>query len=98
MLHQWMFRFHEILVMLKSRDVALQALSERQRKVLFLLFGISETTGKPECGPRTLREVGEILGITRGRVSQLEQTALEKLGFKITMTYKESVARTLRKL
>ena len=55
-----------------ARDAVL-ALSERERRVLELRFGIGADT------PRTLREVGRHLGLTRERIRQIEKQAVEKL-------------------
>jgi RNA polymerase primary sigma factor len=52
---------------------ALAALPERQRQVLVLRFGLDAGT------PRTLQEVGEILGFSRERARQLETAALAAL-------------------
>jgi RNA polymerase sigma factor (sigma-70 family) len=52
---------------------ALAALPERQRQVLVLRFGLDAGT------PRTLQEVGEILGFSRERARQLETSALAAL-------------------
>jgi RNA polymerase primary sigma factor len=52
---------------------ALKALSPTQRRVLELRFGLS---GRD---PLSLQKVGQELGVTRERVRQLEQSALEQL-------------------
>lgn len=51
----------------------LEKLGERERQVLCLRYGLGEEK------PRTLEEIGEILGVTRERVRQIEARALEKL-------------------
>lgn len=51
----------------------LEKLGERERQVLCLRYGLGEEK------PRTLEEIGEILGVTRERVRQIEGRALEKL-------------------
>jgi RNA polymerase sigma factor (sigma-70 family) len=53
--------------------LALQSLHHRERQVLELRFGISNTR------PQTLEEVGDRLGVSRERVRQIEKTALERL-------------------
>ena len=60
--------------MLKEQmDEVLATLTERERKVLTLRFGIGDG-----C-PRTLEEVGKIFSVTRERVRQIEAKALKKL-------------------
>ena len=55
---------------------ALSCLSERERQALLLRFGLDEQAGGYR---RTLSQVGMQLGITRERVRQLEERALERL-------------------
>jgi RNA polymerase primary sigma factor len=55
---------------------ALSCLSERERQALMLRFGLDEGAGGYR---RTLSQVGMLLGITRERVRQLEERALERL-------------------
>ncbi len=52
---------------------ALDQLTERERKVLELRYGLSDGQ------PRTLEEVGKAFGVTRERVRQIEVKALRKL-------------------
>ena len=52
---------------------ALEGLSERERQVLVMRFGLAD--GKP----RTLEEVGAHFNVTRERIRQLETKALAKL-------------------
>lgn len=52
---------------------ALEGLSERERQVLVMRFGLAD--GKP----RTLEEVGTHFNVTRERIRQLETKALAKL-------------------
>lgn len=51
----------------------LEQLPEKERKVIELRFGLSGEE------PKTLREIGEILGISRERTRQLENRALRRL-------------------
>ncbi len=52
---------------------ALSTLTEREKKILVLRFGVSDG-----C-PRTLEEVGNVFKVTRERVRQIEAKALKKL-------------------
>ena len=51
----------------------LLTLTEREEKVILLRFGLED--GKP----RTLEEVGQMFGVTRERIRQIEAKALRKL-------------------
>ncbi|NQV04308.1 MAG: sigma-70 family RNA polymerase sigma factor, partial [Candidatus Omnitrophica bacterium] len=60
--------------MLKEEmDKILNTLTEREKRVLRLRFGIGDGY------PRTLEEVGSIFNVTRERVRQIEAKALRKL-------------------
>jgi RNA polymerase primary sigma factor len=52
---------------------ALAALPEGQRRVLILRFGLDSGT------PRTLEEVGAVMGFSRERARQVERAALRAL-------------------
>ena len=52
---------------------ALAKLSEKERQILSMRFGLGDDN------PRTLREIGEALGISRERVRQIENQSLTKL-------------------
>jgi len=52
---------------------ALEILSERERRVLSLRYGLEDDE------PKTLEETGKLLGISRERVRQIQNEALEKL-------------------
>lgn len=68
-----------------QRDVKrmLEALSEKERKLLRLRFGIDD--GRK----RTLEEVGQHLGLSRERICQIEKKALDKLRKKCRRQYME---------
>ena len=51
----------------------LVTLSDRERQVLLLRFGLQDGS------PRTLEEVGQMFNVTRERVRQIEAKALRKL-------------------
>jgi RNA polymerase primary sigma factor len=54
-------------------EQALSTLDPREAKVLRLYFGLDDQA------PMTLEEIGEILGVTRERVRQIKEKALERL-------------------
>ena len=57
-----------------SREVdrALATLTERERDIIKLFFGIS-------CQEMTLEEIGEKFGLTRERVRQIKEKAIRRL-------------------
>jgi RNA polymerase primary sigma factor len=63
---------------------ALAALTERERRVLILRYGLADSE------PKTLEEIGRRLGLTRERVRQIETEALKRLAKLREM---EAVAR-----
>lgn len=60
----------------RQLHAALAHLSERERQVLVLRFGLDAEATSVH---RTLAQVGQLLGITRERVRQLEEQALKRL-------------------
>lgn len=54
-------------------EVALSSLTDREQKVIRLRFGFDDGRA------RTLEEVGQIFGVTRERIRQIEAKALRKL-------------------
>jgi RNA polymerase primary sigma factor len=63
----------EVSLRCQALAVALEALSERERKVLVLRYGLIDEE------PKTLEEIGRRLGLTRERVRQIETEALKRL-------------------
>jgi len=54
-------------------DDLLEALDERERRIIALRFGLEGRATK------TLEEVGDDLGVTRERIRQLQNVALTKM-------------------
>jgi RNA polymerase sigma factor (sigma-70 family) len=52
---------------------ALAELTDKEREILTLRFGLEDDQ------PKTLREIGAIMGLSRERVRQIENQALAKL-------------------
>jgi len=60
--------------MLKDEVVdMINLLSEREKKVLIMRFGLADEK------PKTLEDIGLILGVTRERIRQIEKVAIKKL-------------------
>jgi len=63
----------EVSLRCQALGEALAALSERERKVVILRYGLDDSE------PKTLEEIGRRLGLTRERVRQIETEALKRL-------------------
>ena len=73
----------ELTLRSKALAQALAALTERERQVVILRYGLSDFE------PKTLEEIGRRLGLTRERVRQIEVDTLRRLA---TLREMESVA------
>jgi RNA polymerase primary sigma factor len=65
----------QVELSLRSQAIkeALEALSERERQVVVLRYGLTDAE------PKTLEEIGRRLGLTRERVRQIELDSLKRL-------------------
>jgi len=61
------------ILLQEQLDSVLHTLSDREKKVIELRFGLQDGT------PRTLEEVGKEFGVTRERIRQIESKTLSKL-------------------
>ena len=59
------------------------SLNEVEVKVLQARFALEQIQGVDEGGPRTLEQVGMIIGVTKERVRQIQNRALSKLREKL---------------
>ena len=62
---------------LKHVLVLLEKMDTREATVLKMRFGLNDEE------PKTLKEIGECLGLTRDRVRQIESEALAKLNVSL---------------
>jgi RNA polymerase primary sigma factor len=74
----------EVTMRSQALGEALTALSERERRVIILRYGLND------ADPKTLEDIGRRLGLTRERVRQIETEALKRLSRLREM---EAVAR-----
>jgi RNA polymerase primary sigma factor len=63
----------ELSLRTQALQSALQSLSQREREVLVLRYGLADSE------PKTLEEIGRRLGLTRERVRQIEVETLRRL-------------------
>jgi RNA polymerase primary sigma factor len=64
----------------------LESLSERERRILELRYGLDEQE------PMTLEEVGKVLGVTRERIRQMELRTLRRLeSFRLARALRDSL-------
>lgn len=63
----------DVLVRKEEVKELLETLSDRERQVIRLRYGLEDSRS------HTLEEIGEMLGVTRERVRQIEARAMEKL-------------------
>lgn len=68
-------------------EEALSSLKERESKILRLYFGLDDQE------PMTLEEIGALLGITRERVRQVKERALERLRHASRRRFLETFVR-----
>jgi RNA polymerase primary sigma factor len=61
------------------RNAMEYALTERERHILELRYGLISADSGEENEPNTLERIGEKIGLTRERVRQIENQALRKL-------------------
>ncbi len=66
---------------------AIQELPEREQTILKLRYGLNG-----DEDPKSLEEIGRIMGLTRERVRQLESTALKRLGERREIAALQSAA------
>jgi RNA polymerase primary sigma factor len=76
----------ELSLRSQALQEALQALSDRERQVLVLRYGLTDSE------PKTLEEIGRRLGLTRERVRQIELDSLKRLA---SLREMESVGQLL---
>ena len=69
---------------------AIAELSDRDQRILRLRYGLDGTEE-----PKSLEEIGRILGITRERVRQLEADALRRLAERRELASKAARRRSL---
>lgn len=71
--------YRRVESILKSLHSSLGALTQRQRMILCLRFGLNEATGEIWRRPYTLQEIGEMLHLSRERIRQIEAEALKAI-------------------
>ncbi len=80
----------EISLRSQALKEALAALTDRERQVVVLRYGLADAE------PKTLEEIGRRLGLTRERVRQIELDSLKRLASLREMESDRRVSLTLR--
>ena len=62
-------------------------LSDIEQEVIEHRFGVSREKVDPDMGPLTLEQVGRIIGVTKERVRQIQNKALEKIRHSLESDY-----------
>ena len=65
-------------------DLMQKYLSEREQTILALRYGLDDDE------PRTLAQAGEIIGVSRERIRQIEKRALQKLNLMLSRKQKDA--------
>ena len=65
----------------------LAGLSEVERTVIRERFALERRAGDDTCSPKTLEQVGQIIGVTKERVRQIQNNALKKIRAALENTY-----------
>jgi RNA polymerase sigma factor (sigma-70 family) len=62
-------------------------LNEVETRVIQARFALNQVTESADGGPKTLEQVGLLIGVTKERVRQIQNRALEKLRAKLQDDY-----------
>lgn len=62
-------------------------LSDVERTVIRERFALGQPIPEPDCGPKTLEQVGHIIGVTKERVRQIQNNALKKIRLALEERY-----------
>jgi RNA polymerase primary sigma factor len=61
----------------------IETLNDKEQRVILMRFGFNEDE------PRTLEQTGHLLGVTRERIRQIEEKALQKIRLLMRSNGKE---------